>query len=204
MRRFLSALFWPACCVMLGGAWFVARTHETKLTSELAGRSRVAESYDEAIHAARRIEMHAVGRVVSWPRLEAIGERPTSTQSRRRLIAVFDEVSCNACEVTDTGFAKDIATATGSEAVIGVVQSSDRRYAAAFVRTHGIAFPVMWDPKGQFVKDNDLTPPVLLLLNEHDQVVSAGVPIPGRPAWSLPFRARAREYLGERRSVLAN
>jgi hypothetical protein len=196
----LSAVFWPLCCLALGAAWFIAQQEQRRLSADARTQTLATESYHAAVINARKIEAASMGRTLQWPPMVSIGPNDAlhaNSARRRRLVAVFDEISCNACEATDSAFANFVSEAAGPGGVVAVVHAAERRYVAAFARTHNVTFPILWDATGAFAKANGLVPPVLLVVDDADRVVLAGVPIPGTPSWSLPFRDRARSYLVE-------
>ena len=136
--------------------------------------------------AATRLE----GRSLVWPEgLERlIGDAEAPVFAGHSVVLYFSELSCNSCLDSETQFINSLVEVTGGDGVRVVAHATNPRYVRNYARLNAVKAPLYFDPDDSFGDLNGVAEtPMLFLLNDRGEVVSAHYPLPENPRWSEPF-----------------
>ena len=180
-------------------AWQVYRNRQLTAQATNGNDFQTEQRLMDEIVRTRAYALSLETRKLVWPEgMELLGVNEDQPQipgyAGPRLVLLVDEVSCTTCRDDQTAFVLEVAAAAGTEVVQIVVHASEPRFARSYMRLNQIHMPVYYDAEGALFKANAITEtPVLLLLDESNQIVSAHFPMPDKPLLSRPFHDRCRQ-----------
>jgi hypothetical protein len=195
-RRLSSEWIWVALLLILAGtaAWNLNRARA--LSAELKRRASDYSQLTSRMVSAEEIAHKLTGHRLDWPRMEQITSFPEKLWDGvpgPRLVLFFQDVSCNVCDENEVAFANRLVAQVGADHFAAVVEATDRRYAAAFVRVNRSKFSIYYDSEKVFRVNNPIkASPLLILLNERREVLSAHHPIPNEPTLCRAFETSCR------------
>ena len=189
--------YWTMAIVVLLTALLVALVTHQRLRSRAeharqeARRSQGSlDTLHSAVLVSHTVAYGQVGKVVTVPQsLEALVAVPESVGlPQAKLYILLSERDCNACQDSELRFANDLARDAGADRVVAVIHATERRYAASVVRVNAIRFRAFFDENDDFANQNGVASrPLLLAVNDRQEVVAAHLPLPGRPELSDAF-----------------
>ncbi len=104
------------------------------------------------------------------------------------VVLYFSELSCNTCLDSETQFINSLVEVTGGDGVRIVAHATNPRYVRNYARLNAVQSPLYFDEDNRFGELNKVTEtPMLFLLNDRGEVVSAHYPLPENPEWSEAF-----------------
>lgn len=122
---------------------------------------------------------------------------PALPEKHPYLLLVFSELSCNVCQDEESAFGNEVALALGPAFVRAVIHGNREKYVRDYLRLNRVEYTVFFDKNKQFMENNDIeATPLVLLVNENDEILFAHYPIPGHSNVSEPFHNYVREYFG--------
>ena len=130
------------------------------------------------------------GRTLVWPEgMERIlGDSEPADYAGYSLVLFFSELSCNTCLDSETQFVNSLAEVTGGDGVRIVAHANSQRYVRNYARLNAVEATLYFDEDNRFGELNEVQEtPMLFLLNDRGEIVSAHYPLPENPAWSEPF-----------------
>ena len=130
------------------------------------------------------------GKTLIWPGgLERIlGDSEPADYAGYSVVLYFSELSCNSCLDGETQFLNSLVEVTGGDGVRIVAHANSPRYVRNYARLNGVKAALYFDEDNRFGELNEVREtPMLFLLNDRGEVVSAHYPLPENPAWSDPF-----------------
>lgn len=194
-----DSLFWTALFLILlaFSGWQMWMNRE--LTEQvMIQESSPPEALMATIAQTRAYEMSMIGKTLIWPDdLTVLGEGAEQSTDKTRLVLTVNEVSCTTCRDEQTAFALEVARFLGTDAVTIVVGAQQPRYARSYMRLNQIDMPIYFNQSNSFFDDNGIPDsPLLMILNEHGEIVTAHYPLPEKPLLTLPFHEFCRNLFG--------
>ena len=183
---------WIMITVLLTGLCVFNAVRTRRAQNEFSARmtkGKAAASNDTMWGESSAMDLSLSGKIINWPEdLAVIGEGEPDVGVGYRLVLAFREISCDVCRDEETTFLKQMASHIGADSVRVLVQADDARYVRAYKRMNQLAMPVLYDKTGAFFETNKLVQtPVIMLLNDRNEVLAAHHPVVGQPRFSKPF-----------------
>lgn len=185
-----SSLWWFVTIAI--AALAMVQWHRNRESRQEFDRLRDQFMSDE--QAALETAYGFAGQVMNWPAslMPMDQAAPLSPAAPYRLVLAYSEFDCDACRDQETRFLQELPFDSNAPALAIVVHASER-YIRSFQQGHQLNLPVWRDANGHFFEANRIrSSPLLLLLNDRNEILAAHQPQTKRPWLSEPFHNRCR------------
>ncbi|MEM7587908.1 MAG: hypothetical protein AAF560_31255 [Acidobacteriota bacterium] len=139
------------------------------------------------------------GKILQWPEgmEKIIGEGEPADFGGHSVVLYFSELSCNTCLDSETQFINSLVDVTGGDGVRIVAHATNPRYVRNYARLNAVQSLLYFDEDNRFGELNKVTEtPMVFLLNDRGEVVSAHYPLPENPEWSEAFHNQILRMFG--------
>ena len=185
-------------CALIGLCiWNIHRNRQLERALQ-AFQGQELPRFKQMVAGSRAVDLAISGQTLRWPEGLAVVGQGEFNHTGYRLLLTFSELSCDACRDDETQFLLDMAQNIGEGAAGILVHADSLRYVRGYMRMNGIHLPVFYDKEGAFFARNKINKtPMLLLINDRDEVLAASHAIAGETWLSQPFHNLCRRFFEE-------